>query len=522
MGMSTGVNLRELAVERAPRDREPKFDPGSRWLTRWLLPVALVGGFAALTIWALWDTVSPRRAVTVVPVFTTRSATGREGTPLFKAAGWVEPRPTPIRVAALAPGIIERLLVVPDQAVSAGEIIAELVPRDAELARDRATSDLALRKAERASAETTLVAAKTRLANPAHLMAAVADADAALARVETELALLPSRISEATARHHYATERLGRVEHLTGGAMTLDAVEKIRSETESVEAELGGLERQRPALEQERGALQRRVAAADTLLQLKTAELQAVGESQAALTAATATVTRAEVAVADAELQLARMTVRAPVAGRVLELTAEPGSRVGAERVGQDGTTVVTMYQPESLQIRVDVRFEDLPKVVVGQSVVVESPALAAPLTGSVLYLTSRADIQKNTLAVKVLLDDAPSVLKPEMLVDVTMLAPVQTRDAALSERQRTYIPKRLVQTGEGGSFVWVADIAGGLAHRQAVETGTEMKGGLLEITRGLTAASRLIAGGREGLAEGTRITVTGEDSELGTDAPAP
>ena len=37
--------------------------------------------------------------MTVVPVFVTRSAAERVGTALFKAAGWVEPRPTPVRVA---------------------------------------------------------------------------------------------------------------------------------------------------------------------------------------------------------------------------------------------------------------------------------------------------------------------------------------------------------------------------------------------------------------------------------------
>ena len=43
---------------------------------------------------------------------------------------------------------------------------------------------------------------------------------------------------------------------------------------------------------------------------------------------------------------------------------------------------------------------------------------------GTVLFISSEADIQKNTLQVKVAIPDPPDVFKPEMLVDVTFLAP--------------------------------------------------------------------------------------------------
>lgn len=517
--MTTGIDLRELAVDRTTDRRPDGLGPKPRWVSRFILPVALIAGFAAVIGWAAKDTLSPGRPVTVVPVFVTRSAAEREGTPQFKAAGWVEPRPTPVRVPALAPGVVERLLVVQDQEIKEGEPIAELVKRDAELTRDAAAAELVLRNAERDRAEAALAAATTRLENPAHLVSAVAEAEATLAQVETQLATLPGRVQEAEARRSYAAERLGRVEQLAGGAASGDTVSKARSEAASVEAELARMAQEKPALERERDALTRKVAAARKLLELKTDEKRAVGEAEAALAAAEANVRRAELALVDAELQLGRMTVRAPVSGRVLELVAEPGSRVGADKLGQDGSTVVTMYRPESLQLRVDVRFEDLPKVAVGQPAIIESPAVAEPLTGTVLYLTSRADIQKNTLAVKVALDDPPAVLKPEMLADVTFLAPASEAKETPSEQQRTYVPKRLVQSGEGASFVWLADVANNIARRQPVETGREVKGGLIEVTGGLNAASRLIASGREGIEDGDRIAVVGEDAEIETEA---
>ncbi|HEX6985476.1 MAG TPA: hemolysin D, partial [Planctomycetaceae bacterium] len=118
------IDLRELAVDRTA-DRHPDaLGPKPRWVSRFVLPLALIAGFAAVIGWAAKDMLSPGRPVTVVPVFVTRSAAEREGTPLFKAAGWVEPRPTAIRVPALSPGVIERLLVVQDQQVKDGEPIA--------------------------------------------------------------------------------------------------------------------------------------------------------------------------------------------------------------------------------------------------------------------------------------------------------------------------------------------------------------------------------------------------------------
>ena len=82
----------------------------------------------------------------------------------------------------------------------------------------------------------------------------------------------------------------------------------------------------------------------------------------------------------------------------------------------QNSSAVVSLYDPKSLQVRVDVRLEDVPQVQIGQPVAIETAALAKPLTGEVLWVTTRADIQKNTLQVKVAITDPPAVITPEML----------------------------------------------------------------------------------------------------------
>ncbi|MEX0587016.1 MAG: efflux RND transporter periplasmic adaptor subunit, partial [Pirellulales bacterium] len=296
---------------------------------------------------------------------------------------------------------------------------------------------------------------------------------------------------------------------------------------DAVSAEANELVQRQPALEAQRTALMRRRDSAAKLLELKAEEHQALDTTTAALAGAESRLRAAQVAVAEAQLRLDRMTIVAPESGRILDLMAAPGMQLMSSGVsldqGRGSSTVVTMYEPARLQVRVDVRFEDLPRVGRDQPVAIESPALSQPLPGRVLFLTGFANIQKNTLEVKVSLDGAPAVLKPEMLVDVTFLAPETSAPEDASEQEyHLFVPRPLVQTGDSGSYLWVADIAAGAARRVSVTLGDIQTPAFVEVTAGLTAASRLIATGRESLHDGDRIEITGEDLLFGSDAAGP
>src|SRR5262249_55232406 len=138
--MNPNVDLRQLAVR---RNGPPAQEPARRrhLVSRYLLPGAVLLGFTTLAGWAARDSLLPSRPVTVVPVLTTRAETGQEGQPLFQAAGWIEPRPTPILVSALTEGVVDELLVVEGQAVKAGEPVARLIGADARLAFATAEAD---------------------------------------------------------------------------------------------------------------------------------------------------------------------------------------------------------------------------------------------------------------------------------------------------------------------------------------------------------------------------------------------
>jgi RND family efflux transporter MFP subunit len=455
--------------------------------------------------------------VTVVPVFVTRSEIQSGGTPLFKAAGWIEPRPTPVRVAALAPGVVEQLLVVEDQAVKAGETIAELVKADAQLACEQAEADLSLRQAELEAARAALVAAEIRYRQPVHLEASLAGAEAELATVESRLASLPFEQRRAEADLAYARSNY-EGKSSAGEAITRRVVEEARSQYHSAQALAEELQGRALALARQTDALARRRDALKQTLELRTEERQARDEAKAAVAAAQARLRQAQVALAQTKLQLDRMTVRSTFDGRVLHLVARPGSRLATGRgdnEAHDAGTVVTLYQPTLLQVRVDVRFEDLPRIQLGQPVTIGSPAVSAPMQGEVLFLSSEADIQKNTLQVKVAISDPPPVLKPEMLVEVTFLAVgSEEKSEEPSDRLRLLIPEQLVERNDGKTFVWIADQSAGVAVRRKIELGSAAEDGLIEATEGLNAASRLITSGREDLRQGQRIRVAGEDAD--------
>ena len=514
------VDLRQLAIDR-PEATGPRVRPRRHLLTRYVLPAVLLCGFMSLVGWASRDVVFPPRSVTVVPVLVTEAAAEREGTPLFQAAGWIEPRPTPVRAAALAPGVVEQLLVVEDQPVSAGDPVAELIKDDARLAYERATADQQLREAELDEATASLRAADTRLQQPVHLEAELAAAHAALAKVTTQLTNLPFEIRRAEAELEFArSDHEGK--QSAEGAVAGREIDEARSRLDTAHALVEELQDRATSLRSEESALSGRCKALGTQLELLADEIKAKGEAEARVKAAEARVEQARVAVAEAKLRLDRMTVRSPIDGRVFRLIGHPGARIGSgmtQMEGHDGSTIVTLYQPEMLQVRVDVRFEDVPQVSLHQTVAIDNAALAAPLTGSVLFVSSEADIQKNTLQVKVAIDSPPPVFKPEMLVDVTFLAPQRAADDAqpLSE-QHIYLPQSLVRQGEAAAFVWLADQSAGVARRVPVELGNEAAGGLVEIVRGLSVSSRVIATGTEGLGDGERIRVAGEMAPAAAD----
>ena len=267
-------------------------------------------GFVALVAWSSRDIVFPPRPVQVIPVLATQTTARAEGTPLFNAAGWIEPRPTAIRVAALAPGVVEELLVVEDQAVKVGQPIAELIKDDARLVYERSIADRQLAEAELDRNQATLVAAITRFQQPVHLEAALAEADASLAKINTMLKNLPFETQRAESQMNFSMRDYKRNLAATTSVSERE-IDQAKTEYETAQALLQELTDREDSLQREKTAIGQRREALRVQLQLLADETQARDEAQASVKSAEARLKQMQVAEAEAELQLNRMTIRA-------------------------------------------------------------------------------------------------------------------------------------------------------------------------------------------------------------------
>jgi HlyD family secretion protein len=380
-----------------------------------------------------------------------------------------------------------------------------------------------LQYAERDSANAALEAAKTTLENPVKLQADLAESESMFARIEGELAALPKQIEAAKAKLLIAKQDYDGKRD-AGDAVAGRSIQRAKSELDAAQAELDELHAKQPRLEREEKAFADRCHALRRQLELKTDEKRAVAEAEAKVAAAKARVDQAHLMVDKAKLALDRTVVRAPSDGVVLALVGQPGKRVMglAKENEADSSTVATLFHPERLQVRADVRLEDVPKTQFGQLVRIETPSAGKPLDGEVVAITGLTDISKNTLQVKVSIEKPPATVKPEMLVQVTFLAPKSEEPAGeLKSKLRVYVPRSLIESSEHGSRVWIADPTAGVARSRHVQLGNALPGGLVEV-EGLTPSDKLIVGGREGLEDGDRIRVTGEDQSTNSNIEPP
>lgn len=516
--MSANVNLQDLAVERSKAP--PLLGPPRRWLTRYVFPVAVIVGFVAMLVWASSDRLMSAVEVTVVPVVTTRGEVTASESPLFQAPGWIEPRPRPVVVSALTEGVIDKLLVVEGQEVRQGEPIASLIDVDARLSLEQTQSERQQRLAQLEMARAAFVAAEARLQNPSHLDAQVAEAESALARVQTERAKLPSLIEAARIRLRFAEQDLAGKQGAQD-AISQRLIQQSQSHRDAAAAELKELDARGPLLDREILALQKRAESLQLQRRLLVDEKLQLSDAKAKIQLAEATLKQADVAVAMAQVRMDRTKVLAPIKGRVLQVIARPGTRVMglSANSAQEAASVATLYDPAMLQVRADVRLEDVPTVVPGLRVRIETASAKTPLLGSVLVVTSAANIQKNTLEVKVGIDEPPSTIRPEMLARVTFLSPVVESSAQKKlTRERILAPRRLIEQQGEQSVAWTVDSENKARHR-SIQLGSTVVGGLVEVINGLNPTDRLISSERTGLSDGERVRIIREDGSLGIDA---
>src|SRR5262245_36088913 len=80
--------------------------------TRIVIPGIVLAAFIGLLAWAGRDALRPKLAVKTVPVILRHGTGAAAGSAVARAAGWIEPEPYAIRVAALTEGVVAEVLVL--------------------------------------------------------------------------------------------------------------------------------------------------------------------------------------------------------------------------------------------------------------------------------------------------------------------------------------------------------------------------------------------------------------------------
>lgn len=477
--------------------------PRFSWTSRVLVPGGILLALALLIAYAAQDMLIPARQVRVVPVVL-RATTGEEPAGTVQAAGWVEADPYSIAVSALADGVVREVLALEGQTVKAGDVVARLIDDDAKLALARADAELAEKQAR-------LDAAQRAWDNPTDRTRAVATTSAMVAETKGSLAKLNAEIASETAT--MASLKL-EADRLEGARSTNASSEfetaRARYAFEAQRAVVEAKHAERPIFEAQLAQRSADLLAAQEHLRLRIDESRTLAE-------ATAQLALSKAARDEAALRLSRMEVRSPADGIVLQRLTLPGAKLVMNMDDPHSAHAVLLYDPRKLQVRVDVPLADAAKVGVGQKAQIVVGVLPdRTFDGVVTRIVNEADIQKNTLQVKVAISDPSPQLKPEMLARVRFVIGGSSTSRPSGAVQAVFAPLSLVARDGDSATAWVVDPGKGVAEKRMLELGQSQVGGWIAVRSGLFPGDKLIADSG-GLREGQGVKVIGEAVVEGT-----
>ncbi len=487
--------------------------PRFHWRTRVLLPGAILAVTAGMIAYSARESLWIATPVRVTPVIVKADTQSQPaGSVVVQAPGWVEADPFPTAVSALTDGVVAEVLVLEGQRVEAGQVVCRLVDDDARISLAHAEAMLAEREAALEAARAALAEAQQNWDHPIELERKLRTAEARLAEARAELDRWPSELAREQAREIYLKAEAERVAglHERGSASEIELIQ-ARQAHAAQQAEVEATRRRRPILEAQARSLEAEVAAAADNLRLRIADMRALAEAKAALQRAEAAVASARALRDEAALRLERTQVRSPAAGVVMVRLVEPGSKLMLSSDDPRSAQVLRLYDPARLQVRVDIPLVDAAKVGVGQPAEIMVDVLPERVfRGRITRVVHEADVQKNTLQVKVAIEQPSSELKPEMLARARFLSMAPT-DGGPSSRsaaatQRCFVPKSALLTRDGRSCVWLADQVSRTARLQPVTSAAGEIDGWVAVSEGLQAGDRVIIDAPPDLRAGQRI----------------
>lgn len=496
-----------------------------------VLPGCVLVATIGVLLWSAWPVLRKDRSVQVAQVVFDRSARGAQANEadqpsvnsaqVVQAAGWLEAEPYYTACAALVDGVIERMHVLEGDFVEKGEAVATLVREDEELRLRKAEADVLAAQSRVDLARAELEAANASWDDPIELDRAIETSEASLSESRAELAQLPALIAAARARlERFEAEQRWVEQSSTSGAATELELIVAQKAVEAQRGEVDSLEARRPLLEAGIRQTEAELRAARRALDLRIEDRRRLDASRASVGFEESSLAQLEAVRDEAALALERTVIRAPITGYVQRRMKGPGDKVIRMMDSPHSNHVVHLYDPEKLQVRVDVPLADASHIRVGQPCEIVVEILPdVTFQGEVLIVTHLADLQKNTLEIKVKVLDPDPLLKPEMLSRVRFLSggavDSGARDATdTGSNSSVLVPEDALDRASGVDRIWViADRRGERGVLRSVEVqqvGSE--NGWMRVTGDVQPGS-LLAIAQPGLREGMRVSIAEEDS---------
>lgn len=349
----------------------------SRWQIALIVGAVIIG--AGITVWLTRVASATPTSTTPVAVLTEdrhqspRATTPSSNSGIFTAAGYIEIEPPgPWIVTAQVPGMIAQVRVVEGQVVTAGELLATIDETPAML--DEA---VALAAVEVAEAKLQRMQAGFRSEEIAQAEAAVEIAQARLVQTQAQ--------RERSA--HLLKEGVGT------------------------------------ARETEQSIADTAAAAATVRAQQAELDLRQKGTRAEEIAIARADLAQARAILARAQWHRQACRLVAPRAGVILERLVRPGEWIALDSNQMPPGAVVTLFDPKAVQAWADVNQRDIARLREGQSVHLTTDAFPdREIPGVIARILPKANLQKNTVQVKIRIPDPPVDLRPETSVRVTFL----------------------------------------------------------------------------------------------------
>ena len=383
------------------------------------------------------------------------------GDVLFQATGWIEPDPFPIAVTSLYSGVVKKVHVLEGQRVAKGETIVSLIAEDAKLALAEAKAFFSQSIAEEAVTEAEIEHAQASL-------------QMILSQTQREEILLQE--NNDTLRRFTMLPKGAVAEQVLYQAKL--AVKKQHAVLQSSNAEVEKQQAQILRLKEKLNAQQ------------KTSEIFAIKRQKA-------------------KLDLNRTEVKSPVDGIVLRSMVKPGARLMLHMDNMDAGAAAILYEEGKLQARIDVPLSEAGKINLGQPVEITSSIFPDKIfNGEVTRILGEADLQRNTLQVKVSLLNPHSKLRPEMLCRAKFYDISKPTD--LGHRKMSIFAPLDVRSSkeQDRDSLWVLSADGNHAEEREVTYGSEIREAFIEVSSGLRPGDKIILQPPAEIKAGDRVKV--------------